>query len=591
MKNVMKWVVAAILLLAVFFLPVSDIVSYAAEDPMIIVSMGDSYSSGEGISPYYGQDKPLEEKIKDLDWLARRSQAGWPALLEVPGYPGIMADYRQTGKSSASCQWYFVAAGGAITSDVYLTEKSVSAYKAVPGSSGVTYRSYSTKLPTQISIFDEIDGDVDYVTITIGGNDINPVSLVKSVMTSSPYLGDMAIDEKMEGMWGELDTLKERLKTVYTKISEAAGPQAAILVVGYPAILDAYGNKAFYRAQDAEAFNKNVSRLNDEVENLVDACREKGMNIHFVSVEEAFDADGGHLAFSSNPWISGIIGGGLAEELYDNSFISGSSIHPNALGAKAYAECVNAKIRELEALKEKTTLTVKARNLFDRTKGVSFADIIISDESGKTVLADKADEDGNFSCSIKEGKYKVTVSASGYANFTSNVSVVKNQETVVEALLFMQGQISKTGMLKGAVLDAVSETGISGASVKVRAGWNKTTGTVSATATTDKNGNYSFNLSEGKYCIAVTKSGYVTKTVNVTIEAKVIGKQDIYITSRNSANDLEADISDVLLEEESDIVIEDVSGEDSETVLEDEVELEIEAELEENEVPESEKEE
>lgn len=591
MKNTVKWITAAILLLAMFFLPGSGTASFAAEDPMIIVSMGDSYSSGEGITPYYGQDKPFEEKIQDLDWLARRSQAGWPALLEVPGYPGTMADYRQTGKSNASCQWYFVAAGGATTSDIYLTEKSVSAYKAVPGNSGETYRSYSTKLPTQISIFDEIDGDVDYVTITIGGNDTNPYGLIKSFMTTSSYLGDMPIDKKMEGMWGELETLKERLKTVYTKISEAAGPQAAILVVGYPALLDANSNKAFYRAQDAEALNRNVSRLNDEISGVVDACRKEGMNIYFVSVENAFDADGGHLAFSKTPWISGVIGGGWTEDLYDNSFISGSSIHPNALGAKAYADCVNAKIRELEAAKEKTTLTVKARNLFDRTKGVSFADITVSDESGKTVITDKADKDGNFSCTIKEGKYKVVVSASGYANFSSNVTMVKNRETVVEALLFMQGQISKTGMLKGAVLDAVSETGVSGASLKIRAGWNNTKGTVSASATTDKNGNYSFNLSEGKYCITVTKSGYATKTVNVTIEAKVIGKQDIFIESRNSANDFEFDITDEFLTDESDITAEDVSGADSETGLEGDVELGTEVESEEDEAQEPEKEE
>ncbi len=591
MKNTVKWITAAVLLLAMFFLPVSGIDSFAAEDPMIIVSMGDSYSSGEGTSPYYGQDKPLEEKIKDLDWLARRSQGGWPALLEVPGYPGTMADYHQNGKSNASCQWYFVAAGGATTSDIYLTEKSVSAYKAVRSNSGVTYRSYLDKLPTQISIFDEIDGDVDYVTITIGGNDLNPLKLFKALLTKSSYLGDMGLSEKMEGMWEEREALIERLKVTYTEISEAAGPQAVILVVGYPRLIYENGETSFYRPQDAKAFNDDISRLNQEISKMVDSCRDEGMNIYFVSVEEAFESDGGHQAFSKEPWINGIIKGAQPEELYDNTPVSGASLHLNALGAKAYADCVNAKIRELEAAKEKTTLTVKARNLFDRTKGVSFADITVSDESGKTVITDKADEDGNFSCTIKEGKYKVVVSASGYANFSSNVTVVKNQENVVEALLFMQGQISKTGMLKGAVFDAVSKTGVSGATLKIRAGWNNTKGTVSATATTDKTGNYSFNLSEGKYCITVTKSGYATKTVNVTIEAKVIGKQDIFIESRNSANDFEFEITDEFLTDESDITAEDVSGADSENVLEGDVELGTEVESEEDEAQEPEKEE
>lgn len=39
-------------------------------DPVIVVSLGDSYSSGEGIEPFYGQDKPLYKKSK------RRKLAG-----------------------------------------------------------------------------------------------------------------------------------------------------------------------------------------------------------------------------------------------------------------------------------------------------------------------------------------------------------------------------------------------------------------------------------------------------------------------------------------------------------------------------------
>ena len=38
------------------------------KESLVIVSMGDSYSSGEGIPPYYGQEKKWKYRAKDQDW-------------------------------------------------------------------------------------------------------------------------------------------------------------------------------------------------------------------------------------------------------------------------------------------------------------------------------------------------------------------------------------------------------------------------------------------------------------------------------------------------------------------------------------------
>lgn len=82
-------------------------------DPVIMVSLGDSYSSGEGIEPFYGQDKSLSDKVKDENWLAHRSQKSWPSLLKVPGIQGTMQDYNVDISTSSNCQWYFKASSGA----------------------------------------------------------------------------------------------------------------------------------------------------------------------------------------------------------------------------------------------------------------------------------------------------------------------------------------------------------------------------------------------------------------------------------------------------------------------------------------------
>ena len=63
----------------------------ADDDTLIVVSLGDSYSSGEGIPPFYGQksgklfDKSLEERANDERWLAHRSTSSWPGRLVFSG--------------------------------------------------------------------------------------------------------------------------------------------------------------------------------------------------------------------------------------------------------------------------------------------------------------------------------------------------------------------------------------------------------------------------------------------------------------------------------------------------------------------------
>lgn len=99
--------------------------SYASEettvsdsfDKMIMVSMGDSYSSGEGIPPFYGQrdedgnELDISDKVINDDWLAHRSTLSWPGMLKLPGVSGTMADHKDEN-------WFFVAASGATTNNI-----------------------------------------------------------------------------------------------------------------------------------------------------------------------------------------------------------------------------------------------------------------------------------------------------------------------------------------------------------------------------------------------------------------------------------------------------------------------------------------
>ena len=98
--------ISVLLYIAVLFftmLPLSPVVSATnSEGRKIMVSLGDSFSSGESIEPFYGQDeKKVAEKVKNHDWLAHRSQDSWPGMLTLPGVEGKMADHHDKNDN-----WY-----------------------------------------------------------------------------------------------------------------------------------------------------------------------------------------------------------------------------------------------------------------------------------------------------------------------------------------------------------------------------------------------------------------------------------------------------------------------------------------------------
>ena len=90
-------------------MPISQNASAESENKKkrIIVSLGDSYSSGEGISPFYGQEIKTYDSVDDiknnLDWLAHRSTLAWSGQLVLDGLK--MSEHPDN--------WYFEAVSGA----------------------------------------------------------------------------------------------------------------------------------------------------------------------------------------------------------------------------------------------------------------------------------------------------------------------------------------------------------------------------------------------------------------------------------------------------------------------------------------------
>ncbi len=434
------------------------------EDPIIVVSLGDSYSSGEGIEEFYGQDKPIEERVKDEDWLAHRSTKSWPSLLHIPGMAegDTLANYNVKYTTNEKVKWYFAAASGAKT--WHFKNEQTKEYNR-DGLHG------TKNLPPQLAVFDKISGDVDYVTLTIGGNDIGFADIIKAAYVNCVYLhfGETAaLEDIFTKVWNDFDFTKSFIKQVYKDIEEKAGKQANIIVAGYPKLLC---ESAAFNWKEQYLININVTEFNNRIKEIVRECRDEGMNIYFVDVETEFDKDGGHQAYSDDPWIKEVIIGAEEQDLRDSNFIlwsknfypsSDYSIHPTERGAIAYADCVNKGIAEIEKMKK--TINVVVTDSYGRplpdvklTMEYMYLDTLVKD-TGTT------DSYGQFLFSYRYG-HDATLSIEKEGFIPQKIDVKIDADEVQEINIIMKR--SGEGTASGTIWSEEDGNGIDGLTLHI----------------------------------------------------------------------------------------------------------------------------
>ena len=343
-------------------------------DYKIVVSLGDSFSSGEGIEEFYGQQLPLKLKVKDEDWLAHRSTKSWPGRLTFPGMRGSLSEYFMDTKAVSGIwghekYWYFEAVSGATTNDIAESldedENSGEGQKKEYDKKSAYGSGYRKKthykdtfyMPYQIEVFEELEKEgkkADYVTMTLGGNDAEFVQVITDAVTNGfTFWGPNELRRRLAQVINRADVICAKLKKTYELIADKAGPQAKIIVAGYPKLLDPKGSGFAFSEEDAKEINDAVVFFNKKIKRTVNECARSGMNIHFVSVEAGFE---NHGAYSENPYINRVYPGTKSEDLKDLDITSAYSMHPDSEGARVYYECVQRKINELEG-ERATTLS------------------------------------------------------------------------------------------------------------------------------------------------------------------------------------------------------------------------------------------
>ena len=352
----------------------------------VIVSMGDSYSAGEGIEPFYGSRYSEERDL--LDWVAHRSPSSYGSQLILPDV-GAMG--RSKYPESDNPHWYFVASSGAVTWDIqYGQTKEFSKFDQETGQE----LKCKATLDPQIDIFKKTKERQivpDYITMTLGGNDlgfvdvlmtaayndyINPCLLtVKLAEAKYKLKYDYEVEEKNakgETVKKQEDSIIKRLTNVYKEIDKAASigdDHPCILVAGYPHLLnenllnvkptvgDVLNTRHIFTLFDAHSINEAIDLYNEELQNIVGNLNgDNGIRIEYVEIRGEFNT---HEVNTNDPWINGIVitpptpKDLLASQELNFFPLDAASLHPNIDGAtKGYRKMFQEKINQLEGLDE-----------------------------------------------------------------------------------------------------------------------------------------------------------------------------------------------------------------------------------------------
>ena len=351
--RILSFVLVFLMYVSIFPIPVSTKAANTSSD-RVIVSLGDSFSSGEGIEEFYDQNLPIEQKINSQDWLAHRSTKAWSGKLTLNDndsgicYIMNLSKYDEN-KSDKEAHWYFVASSGAET--VHLDSKQPQKYHLEINGKICEDSGYITN---QLAIFETVEKNnqkADYVTLTLGGNDLGFKEIIETAAMDFTFTEPEKLNSLLAEKVNQLNTTTAgNLESAYEKISDTAGKQANIIVAGYPKLFSSskLHVNALFSYEERTAINNAIVLFNEKLAAIVKNCQTNGYPVHFVPVADEFKD---HEAYTPNAYINRVYLFPNAQDLKQIGkfpISSAYSIHPNEKGAEAYARCVQAKIDELE---------------------------------------------------------------------------------------------------------------------------------------------------------------------------------------------------------------------------------------------------
>lgn len=266
------------------------------------VALGDSYSSGEGVSPF-------DSFTASSSNSCHRSFDAYPVLLAANG----SLDLDDSG---------FVACSGATTG------------KVSNGGSGVGAWGEQKQV-------DALSAETEVVTITVGGNDIGFSEFASACILSSCSLTTDIYDDTLGNI---ANVLPLALEDLYDTILQEA-PNAEVYVLEYPLVVpevepESYTSCALLDSddpmEDMLAGHHVIELLNDGIATAVDEAntRNTTSRMHLVSTTFEGSPFEGHDVCSNDPWFNNI---SLTEPVE-------YTFHPDEDGQAALAEIMEDEL-------------------------------------------------------------------------------------------------------------------------------------------------------------------------------------------------------------------------------------------------------
>ncbi|MEU7022239.1 NocE [Streptomyces sp. NPDC046203] len=309
-----------------------------------IVALGDSYSSGEGASVSGGSDYYRETNYQDRSNGAtrdacHRSKLAWSRQATLPGRGssiGALADAHDP-----SLDYHLIACSGARTYNVL--GKSDGGGKSEYGEMAQLDQGY-------------LDQNTTLVTISVGGNDALFTPIFQQCLYHLPLCPGAEIDDvdangnktgKSSGTLSDYAPARihnlvrpQIVKTL--KAIKARAPQARIVLMGYPPLMEYNGN-CLPGIDDSEGswLNSIGDVLLQEMDGAAQDARAEGVRVWFSNPKEAFK---GQAICGSPETVHGIVtdlveSDGLLVDADVLKFgVSAQSFHPKIAGARHYAD-------------------------------------------------------------------------------------------------------------------------------------------------------------------------------------------------------------------------------------------------------------
>lgn len=286
MKRLTIWVLLALAAIAV------PSPALAAVIPAPYTALGDSYSAGEGNSPFDGSCHR-----------ALREDSAYPRML--PGLSGYIGTPN------------FHACTGAVIADV--------SQRPQPHRDG------------QLAQIEYVRPKDRLVTLTIGGNDMHFSTVIVKCYVSR-NCSEKPIARQIEE---ELPAMKEKLAATYEQIVARMNPNGYLVVAGYPHLFslepENAGCNPFISPTESKWIDGVVDSGNAEIAAAVETARQHGGHVFYVNVADDFK---GHEICGDHPWLYG-----LKLSFHEGINLAKGSYHPNREGQTAYARAIAGFLR------------------------------------------------------------------------------------------------------------------------------------------------------------------------------------------------------------------------------------------------------